>query len=141
MAHAIAAWIAFFAFYLLFAGTVEPAKLAAGGACAGLAAVFEAALRAHNERPLDLTLPMLRPLAPASGQLVLDTFRVGAALLAAFRRPPSGRFRTVAVPHGTAAEAPAGRGIAVAAASLAPNSFVVGDGPERGRMLVHQLAD
>jgi hypothetical protein len=138
--HATAVWIAFSAFYLLFTGTVEPAELIAAGVCGGLAAIFDAALRAHNERPLDLTLRMLRPLVPAFGQLVLDMFRVGAALLAAFRRPPSGRFCMLAVPHGAAVDTPAGRGLAVAVASLAPNSFVIGDGPENGRLLVHQLA-
>jgi hypothetical protein len=139
VAHAIATWVTFFALYLLFTGTGQPVELAAGAVGAGLVAIFDAALRARSERPLGIGLAMLYPLVPASGQLVVDTFRVGGGLLAAFGRPPSGRFCTVAAPAGTDAGRPAGRGLAVIAASLAPNSFVVGDGPENGSLLVHRL--
>ena len=92
LAHGFAVWVAFFALYMLFTGTGQPAELAAGGICGGLVALFDAALRARNERPLDLNLAMLRPLVPALGQLVLDTLRVAIALIAAFRAPPSGKF-------------------------------------------------
>lgn len=139
LAHAFAAWVAFFALYLLFTGTGKPAELAVGGTCGGLVALFDAALRARNERPLDMSPPLLRPLLPAFGQLVSDTPRVAGALLGAFRTPPSGRFCEIPAPAGTASSSPAARGIAAAAASLAPNAFVVGDGPEGGRLRVHRL--
>lgn len=139
IAHGIAAWVAFFALYLLFTGTGKPAELAVGGFCAGLVAAFEMALRARSERPLDVGLPMFWPLVPASGQLVLDTFRIAGALLAAFPAPPRGRFCTIALPAGAAIDSPAGQGLAIAAASLAPNAFVVGAGAEGGRLAVHRL--
>ena len=139
IAHAIAAWVAFFALYLLFTGTGKPPELAVGGVCAGLVAVFEMALRARSERPLHMTLRMLWPVIPGLAQLVLDTFRVAGALLSAFRTPVSGEFCAIAVPPGTVADSAAGRGIAIAAASLAPNSFVVDAGAERSRFVIHRL--
>ncbi len=139
LAHGFAVWVAFFALYLLFTGTGEPAELTAGGISGALVAVFDAALRARNERPLDMSLPMLRPLVPALGQLVRDTVRVAGALITAFRTPPPGKFCTIPASAGVESNSPAGRGIATAAASLAPNAFVVGDGPEGGQLTVHQL--
>jgi Na+/H+ ion antiporter subunit len=139
IAHAVAAWVVFFAFYLLFTGTGKPAELAVGGVSAGLVAAFDTALRARDERPLDLTRPMLWPLLPALGQLVLDTFRVAGALLAAFRAPPSGKFCALPRPAKTASEFPAAWGIAIAAASLAPDEFVVDARPEAGQLTVHRL--
>jgi hypothetical protein len=139
LAHGFAVLLAFFALYMLFTGAGQAAELAAGGICGGLVALFDAAMRARNERPLDLNLAMLRPLVPALGQLVTDTVRVAIALIAAVRAPPSGEFNTIPAPAENGPGSPAGRGIATAAASLAPNEFVVGDGPEGGRLLVHQL--
>jgi hypothetical protein len=118
--HAIAAWVAFFARYLLFAGTGEPAELAAGGFCAALVAAVETALRTRNERPLYVSLSMLYPLVPASGRLVLDAFRVGHALPAAFRLPPCGSFSMIAASPGADAGGPAGWAIAVAPPRLHP---------------------
>jgi hypothetical protein len=141
LAHGVAVWVAFFALYMLFTGTGQPAELAAGGICGGLVALFDTTLRARNERPLDLNLAMLRPLVPALGQLVTDTVRVAFALIAACRAPPSGKFDTIPAPAENGSSSPASRGIATAAASLAPNAFVVGDGPEGGRLTVHQLVD
>lgn len=141
LAHGFAVWVAFFALYMLFTGTGQPAELAAGGICGAFVALFDAALRARNERPLDLNLAMLRPLLPALGQLATDTVRVAIALVAAVRAPPSGEFHRIPAPAESGSGSPAGRGIATAAASLAPNSFVVGDGPEGGRLTVHQLVN
>jgi uncharacterized membrane protein (UPF0136 family) len=66
-AHAVATWVIFFALYLLFTGTSQPAELAVGGVSAGLVAAFKAALRARNERALPMTLSMLWPLLSALG--------------------------------------------------------------------------
>ena len=138
IAHASAAWVAFFALYLLFTGTGETPELVVGGVCGGLVAAFETAVHARSERPLHVRLRMLWPVIPALGQLILDTFRVAGALLSAFRAPLSGEFRAIPVPPGTAADPAAGRGIAIATASLAPNSYVVDAGVERS-LLVHRL--
>ncbi|MBV8736369.1 MAG: Na+/H+ antiporter subunit E [Alphaproteobacteria bacterium] len=140
IAHAVGAWVAFFAFYLLFTGTATPAELTIGSCCGGLVGVFETVLRARTERPVRVTLQMLWPIVPALAQLVPETFRVAGALLRAFRTPPSGSFRTIPAPAETAVSSAAGRGIAIAAASLAPNSFVVDAGAEAGGFIVHQLA-
>jgi multisubunit Na+/H+ antiporter MnhE subunit len=141
IAHASAAWVAFFSLYLLFTGTGKPPELAVGGVCGWLVAAFEMALRARSERPLHLTFRMLWPVIPAFGQLVLDAFRVADALLSAFRAPLSGEFCAIAVPPGTAVDSAAGRGIAIAAASLAPSSYVVDAGVGRSLLIVHRLAD
>jgi hypothetical protein len=84
---------------------------------------------------------MLRPLVPALGQLVTDTVRVAIALIAAFRAPPSGKFNTIPASAENGSSSPADRGIETAAASLAPDTFVVGDGPDGGRLTVHQLVN
>lgn len=139
LAHGFAVWVAFFALYMLFTGTAQPAELTAAGVCGGLVALFDAALRARNERPLDLNVAMLRPLVPALGQLVSDIARVTGALITALRAPPTGKFETISAPPENVCNSPAMRAIATAAASLAPNTFVVGDGPEGGRLMVHQL--
>lgn len=140
IAHAVAAWITFFAFYLLFTGTATTAELAIGGCCGGLVAVFEAVLAIRTERPMRVKLGLLWPIIPALGQIVPDTFRVAGALLRAFRAPSSGGFHTIPAPTESAVSSAAGRGIAIAAASLAPNSFVVDAGAEAGGFIVHRLA-
>ena len=140
IAHAVGAWVAFFAFYLLFTGTAKTAELAIGGCCGALVGAFETVLRVRTERPLRMTLGLLWPIVPALGQIVPDTFRVAGALLRAFRAPPSGSLYTIPAPAETAVSSAAGRGIAIAAASLAPNSFVVDAGAEDGGFIVHQLA-
>jgi hypothetical protein len=140
IAHAVGVWGAFLAFYLLFTGTAKPAELAIGGCCGGLVAAFETALRARTERPLRVKLGLLWPIVPALGQIVPDIFRVAGALLRAFRAPPSGSFHTIPAPAETAVSLAAGRGVAIAAASLAPNSFVVDVGDEAGGFIVHRLA-
>jgi multisubunit Na+/H+ antiporter MnhE subunit len=140
IAHAVGAWVAFFAFYLLFTGTAKPAELAIGGYCGGLVAVFETVLAIRTERPLRMTLRLLWPIVPALGQIVPDTFRVAGALLRAFRAPLSGSFQTIPAPTESAVSSAAGRGIAIAAASLAPDSFVVDAGAEAGGFIVHRLA-
>ncbi len=138
--HAVGAWVAFFALYLLFTGTAKPAELAIGGCCGALVAAFEMLLRVRTERPLRVKLGLLWPIVPAVGQLVPDTFRVAGALLRAFRAPPSGSFHMIPAPNETAVSSAAGRGIAIAAASLAPNGFVVDAGAEHGALIVHRLA-
>ena len=139
IAHAIAVWVAFFALYLLFTGSGTPAELVVGGVCSGLVAAFEMALRACSERALGVSPHTLYPLLPALGQLVLDIFRVAGALCAALYAPRPGGFREIPMPAGVVADTPAGRGVAIAAVSLAPDSFVVGAGAERGRLVVHRL--
>lgn len=140
IAHIIGAWVAFFAFYLLFTGTAKPAELAIGGCCGGLVAAFGTVLRVRTERPLRVRSGLLWPIVPALGQIVPDTFRIAGALLRAFHAPPPGSFRTIPAPAETAVSSAAGRGIAIAAASLAPNSFVVDAGDEAGGFIVHRLA-
>ncbi len=112
LAHGFPGWVAFFALYMLFTGTGQPAELAADGICGGLVALFDAALRARNERPLDLNLAILRPLVPALGQLVPDTVRVATALITAFRAPPSGKFHTIPAAAENGSSSAAGRGTA-----------------------------
>jgi multisubunit Na+/H+ antiporter MnhE subunit len=140
IAHAVGAWVAFFAFYLLFTGTAKLAELAIGGCCGGLVAAFGTVLRVRTERPLRVKLGLLWPIVPGLGQIVPDAFRVAGALLRAFRAPPWGSLHTIPAPAETAVGSAAGRGIAIAAASLAPNSFAVDAGDEAGGFIVHRLA-
>lgn len=137
----ILSWGVLFAFYLLFTGNGQPAELAAGGAASGLVALFEVARRATSERRIDVAWSWLGVLVPALGRLVVDTHRVGAALLAALLRPaPSGRFREIPFPGGSVtAETAARRALAIFAVSLAPNAYVVDCDRRKRRLVVHEL--
>lgn len=136
----LGSWIALFALYMLFSASWEAAELVAGGIAGGLVAAFQAALRRHSEDQPGFKLAALRPLGPALGELARDTFRLSNALFAAMVvAPPSGRFRIVPAPAGTVSDSSAGRAIAIAAASLAPNSFVVAAGSDPNRVVTHQL--
>jgi hypothetical protein len=120
IAYAGAAWIVFLALYLLFTGTGKPAELAVGGVAAALVTGFGAAARARHESRIKITLPALWQLVPASGQLVVDIFRVAGALLIAFRGP---------LPAASVRSPP----------PRSPNAFVVSILPGDSRFTVHRL--
>lgn len=133
-------WITLFALYMLFSASWQAAELVAAGIAGGLVAAFQAALRRYSADQPGLTLSALRPLGPALGEMARDTFRLSGALLAAtVFALPSGRFRIIPAPSGTVPDSGAGRAIAIAAASLAPNAFVVAAGTDPSRFVAHQL--
>lgn len=142
IAHALVVWAFFFALYLLFAGQTSEAELIVGAIVSGLAALYQLVLRWKSELSPRLPVTALYPMVPALGALPRDIFRVGGALFAAlFGRPTSGRVRVVAPPSGADPASIETRGAAIAAASLAPNSFVLAGAIEDGRMVVHRLSD
>ena len=127
---------------MLFSASSQGAEVAVGGIGGGLVAAFQIGLRHHTEQKPELTFSALRPLVSALGELVRDTGRLtGALLTAVFMPPPAGGFRVVPVPSGAVTASLAGRAIAVAAVSLAPNTFVVASGDDDERLVVHRLLD
>lgn len=141
IAYAAALWAFFFALYVLFAGEASAPELATGAIVAGLAASYQSVLRLKAEAPR-LRLVALRPLLPAAGAVLCDTVRVAAALgRAIVGRLPASRVRVVAAPAGSDPASAAGRAVAIAAASLAPNSFAVAAAFEIGEAVVHRLHD
>ena len=141
VAHTIAVWAFFWALYLLFAGKTSAPELATGAVVAGLGAAYQMALRCKTEPPR-LAVSALLPLPAALAAVVRDSFRVGAGLMAAlFGAAAGGRVRVVAPPAGADARSAAGEAVAIAAASLAPNSYVLASDVGHGRMVVHRLLD
>lgn len=141
IAHAAAVWACFFVLYILFAGQTSLAELATGAVAACLAAVYQLALRSKAGTSR-LGLSALRPLIGAAGAVPRETLRVAAALAQAIAgSAPAGRVRIVNTPAGAAPTGSAGRAIAIAAGSLAPNSFVVATVFGRGEIVVHRLVD
>jgi hypothetical protein len=125
-------WLALALSYLVFAGQVSRNELIAGfGACA--IAVGHAVI-AHRaaDAPMRLRLRWDRVIGIAATSLVMDTIRVGAALL----RPRPGALSPETLPLDEAV--PSGRrAVAILTLSLAPNGFVVrADGT---RAVMHQL--
>src|SRR4029453_14856226 len=129
-----------------------------GGVAAGLVAAAVAATAAEIVRSPDLVrFPLdprwLRGLAGLPWQVLRDTWLLTAALWRhCSGRPVHGSFRVVPFPsEADAARSAARRGLAraarpaprralvTAAASVAPNTVVVGIEGGRGEMLVHQL--
>jgi hypothetical protein len=136
-----AVWACFFLLYILFAGKFSAAELAAGAVAAGLAAIYQAVLRAKAGASR-LDPAALRPLLGAVGAVPGETLRVAAALARAIAgSATAGRVRVVAAPAGADPASAAWRAIAIAAASLAPNSFVVATVFDRGEIVAHRLAD
>jgi hypothetical protein len=89
-------------------------------------------------RPLRVRAPWPRILTRVSGALVMDTGRVGLALLRSLARPVTGvasvqRF----APGGSGAQDSGRRAVVILATSLAPNGFVMRVKPDA--LLVHQL--
>ncbi|HEY1300375.1 MAG TPA: hypothetical protein VGF07_07750 [Stellaceae bacterium] len=140
VSRSVAAALAFFGLYMLFAGNGQAAELIVGGCAAALTLSFELALHKKTEQRLTVRPAELKPMVPACGQLVIDTCRIAAALAAALLRPPPrGELGFVSLPDRGAAAGSGARAMAIVAASLAPNSYVVAGDAGRGPALVHRL--
>jgi multisubunit Na+/H+ antiporter MnhE subunit len=128
MSVAMVAWVGSAAVYLLFAGQASPHELIAGLGASVLVAAFAIIAHRAAAAPMRLRLPWLRVIGGVAKDLVVDTVRVGAALL----RPRPGTLSRVGAPT-----EPGRRAVAILAASVAPNSFVVRAGDDG--MVLHRL--
>jgi hypothetical protein len=130
MVFALAAWVGLAAAYLLFAGQVSGHELIAGLGASLLAGAYAVVAHHAAVSPLRLRLPWLRVVAGVARDLVVDTSRVGAALL----RPRAGALAEGELPAGDGR-----RAVAILALSVAPNGFVVRAGDHA--MAMHRLVE
>jgi multisubunit Na+/H+ antiporter MnhE subunit len=129
MIFASVAWVGLAATYLLFAGQISQTELIAGLGASLAAAAYALTARHVAEQPLNLRLPWHRVVARVAKSVVVDTIRVGLALI---RATPGSLSRRASAP------ADAGhRAVAILALSLAPNGVVVDT--QDGDVLLHQL--
>ncbi len=126
------AWVVLAAAYLLFAGQVSRNEIIAGLGASVAAGVYAAVAHRAQAAPLRLRLAWPRVIAAALRSLVVDTLRVGLALLRA-RRGSLARRRM-----GTDEAAPGPRAVTILSLSLAPNAFVVRAADDS--LLLHRLA-
>ncbi len=126
---------------MLFAGQISAAELVAAAVVAWLAALYQALVRLQAGTAR-LSATALGPLSDALLSVVRELPKVGWALAAAILgAPPHGRVRVAAPPNGTVATSSASRAVAIAAASLAPNNFIVAASFGADTLVVHRLVE
>jgi hypothetical protein len=123
------AWVGLAAAYLLFAGQVSRNEIIAGLGASILAAVYAAIAHRAADRKLRLRLNWPRVAASVLRSLLVDTAKVGAALV----RCEPGLLTSRAQP----AEDAGRKAVTVLALSMAPNSYVVRD--DGDALVLHAL--
>jgi multisubunit Na+/H+ antiporter MnhE subunit len=126
---AAVAWVGLAALYLLFAGQVSRNEIIAGLGASVLAALYAAVARHVAKAKLRLRLHWPRIAASVLRSLVVDTAKVGVALL----RCEPGLLTSREQPAQDAGQ----RAVTVLAVSVAPNSFVVRD--DGDALVLHEL--
>ncbi|MBP0492704.1 hypothetical protein [Roseomonas indoligenes] len=128
--------------YLLMAGSVQGAEVAAAVIGGGAAAAFSMALRRCAPDPFSFGAVRWRAFASLPGTLVRETATVAAVLLRALFRAEGERGSVAEQPfeHGPdSPEEAARRAFSVLGLSLAPNSYVL-DEPVPGALALHRLS-
>ncbi len=138
MVAAAVRWAMLAGLYLVLAGEVSRAEIAAalftGGAAAGLSLL----LRRSSERRFDLRLPWVPVLGRMLWSLARDVARVHAALVGTIFARRRGRLLHVRTEDVGGTRHPGRRAVEVLTRSIAPNEYVVDD--EGTTLLVHRLA-
>jgi multisubunit Na+/H+ antiporter MnhE subunit len=145
MARRAGFWIAWYVplvvLWLAFVDTLAWEEVAAGLVAAAVAATAAEIVRSQDLVRFHLDPRWLRGLAGLPWQVLRDTWLLTAALWRhCSGRPVHGSFRVVPFPsEADDARSAARRALVTAAASVAPNTVVVGIEGGEGEMLVHQL--
>ncbi|WGR93119.1 hypothetical protein MTX26_24945 [Bradyrhizobium sp. ISRA443] len=133
-------WAALSGLYLAFSGQISVAEVTAGLLAALLATSYVMLVRHMTDRAFSIPAPPRAVVAQAARALVVDVFRVGAVLARAPFSGQNGRFvREPAALSHDGPSAAGGRAIAIIAASIAPNSYVID--AKRDTLELHRLAD
>jgi len=134
-------FLTLFALYLLFAGQASAAELGAAVLAGTAAAGYHLHVRCRARRKFHLVAPWLRLAWRIPLALARDTTLVGWGLLRAIadRDLHGGQARQPFHPGGFTPQAAAHRALAVLAASVAPNSYVVEVLEPPGGLLMHRL--
>lgn len=135
------AWVALFAFYLLFAGQASRAEVCAGALAAFVGIGLQLYVRLRSQRSIRLAAPWLTIAGRVGAALARDTVQVGGALArAVLSGDVWGRTQPQPfAPGGDAPEAAGRRALVVLAGSMAPNGLVWQVAAEDSALLVHRL--
>ena len=138
----IALWLGCAAIEALLVGKIDPQETPVGTVIGLVAAVATVSALAVAGDRYALSLKALGGLPQVAASVVRDTFLVAGAVVRALRGdPPQDAIEEVPFePGGDDARSAAGRALAVASTSAAPNSIVVDVDVQRGVLLVHRLA-
>lgn len=139
MARAGTKLVLLFGLYLLLTGQASTDELVAAALCALAATALSVTIPLVAQRHFAFRgVPWLRLIAGTLGSLMADLVRVARRL--ARPRIPPGRIERWAFDTGTAEPSDtARRGLVTAAASVAPNTYIVAVLPGRRELLVHRL--
>ncbi len=139
----LSVWTACFLLWMLLTSTVDHSELIAGIGAAAIAATGFEVVRQHGEPRARPQWGWLKPVPRIPLLVARDTvvvFRELARQLAGGRRRP-GRLHIVSLPDvPDESERNARFLFLTVGVSMSPNTYVIGFEPERGEMLVHQLA-
>jgi multisubunit Na+/H+ antiporter MnhE subunit len=133
-------WLGLAAVWLLYATTVDPPELVAGlvAGAFGVAAVL--VVRRQRLVRFSLMWAWLLPAWRLPARVVVDTWRVLAAVVSRLRgRTVAGRFRTEPFPGGRGGRDTSRRVLATAGRSLPPGTYVVGFDEDDDLVLVHEF--
>lgn len=136
-------WFILMVLWVWVDDSTDTPELLVGAAVAAMAALFAVLVQHQAGSPVRIRIEWLSPLATVPLQVLRDLGVVFAALGRRITRGelPNSRLEEirVEVSRGESAEAVTHRSLAVAFASIAPNTFALGVDPERGTMIVHRL--
>jgi multisubunit Na+/H+ antiporter MnhE subunit len=139
----LAWYLPLFGLWMLFVGSFSLEEIVLGALAAAVAATAADLVRAQDLVRFRMRPRWLSGVWRLPWQVVADSGLLAAALWRQLRRPGSvrGVFRVLPFPRdeGDGAAAAARRALAVAVASLTPNTYVVGVEGDEGTVLIHQL--
>jgi hypothetical protein len=133
-------WLAMVAVWLLFVTTLDLSEVVAGMVAAVFGVVATVVVRRQRLVRFSAQWSWLRPAWRLPGQILIDTWRVLAALILHLAgRPASGRFRTEPFPDGRGARTVSRRIVATVGRSLPASTYVVGFDEDQDLVLVHEF--
>ncbi len=135
-------WLGFIPLYLLLTGSLNWQEIAAALVVSGLAALAATVTCRAGHLHFQPRFRWLRHFRHLPARVLADCALVAAALARSLlrRQKIEGVFRSIPFdPGGEDSESAARRALVIAAACLAPNSYIVAVDLEGKQLLVHQL--
>jgi multisubunit Na+/H+ antiporter MnhE subunit len=136
-------WAALTGLWLLLAGSLALAEVAAAAAASAVAATIGLYARRRADAPVLRGPGWLRHAPGVARQALVDCWIVSRAVVSRiFGRGAAGGFVAYDFEFGAERGTDAGRRVlATVAVTLMPNTYLCGFDPERGKVIIHQLVD
>ena len=138
----LVAWVLLFALWMLLVATLDPQEILAGVVASATAATFSEVVRGQRIAPFRARMAWVARAVALPLRVVSEFGVVMGALWrrVVLRRPVRGSFRAVPfVVGGRDPRSATRRAVITAAASLAPNRYVIDFDGGEGTVLVHEL--